>query len=223
MFCTKCGSVLEDDAKFCTTCGEAVDGSGKKNIDKVEQNLSIAEKSIIAVLFAIILIGIGVITTLLIMGDNTAQDTIKENEPIKETIESTIAQSQSIDSKIEESKIWNEADSKVEEQTQTYNEPVGIELENNNAEYIFPTSNIEYLTMNDLMGLSQEECRIARNELYARYGRLFNDENLQAYFNSCSWYFGSISPEDFDNSILNEYEVANRDLIVQYEQEMGYR
>lgn len=119
MFCTKCGSVLKEDAKFCTTCGEAVDGSGKKNVDKVERNLSIAEKRIIAVLLAVIMIGIGVIIALLIM-DNTAQDAIKENETVKETIESTISQGQSKDSKIGESKIWTEDDSKVEEQTQTY-------------------------------------------------------------------------------------------------------
>lgn len=29
--------------------------------------------------------------------------------------------------------------------------------------------------------------------------------------------------ETLDESIFNEYEVANRDLIVQYEKDMGYR
>ena len=77
--------------------------------------------------------------------------------------------------------------------------------------------------MDELMGLSAEECRIARNELFARYGRRFQDETLQAYFDSLSWYNGTIDPEDFDESVFNEYEVANRDLIVQYEKEMGFR
>ena len=52
---------------------------------------------------------------------------------------------------------------------------------------------------------------------------MFDDEELQAYFDSCSWYRGSIRPEDFDDSVLNEYEMANRDLIVEYEKEKGYR
>ncbi len=74
-----------------------------------------------------------------------------------------------------------------------------------------------------MAGLSAEQCRIARNELYARYGRKFSDIGLQTYFNSCSWYQGSIAPEDFNETVFNEYEIANRDLIVQYEIEMGYR
>lgn len=90
-------------------------------------------------------------------------------------------------------------------------------------EYILPESGSRYLSESDLQGLSKEECRIARNEIFARHGRKFDDEELQEYFNSCSWYTGTIAPEDFDDSVLNEYEIANRDLIVTYEQEKGYR
>lgn len=90
-------------------------------------------------------------------------------------------------------------------------------------QYVLPNSNSEYLTMEDLEGLTKEECRIARNELFARYGRMFDDEALQAYFNACEWYQGTIAAEEFDDSVLNEYEIANRDLIVKYEEEMGYR
>ena len=91
-------------------------------------------------------------------------------------------------------------------------------------EYILPTSNSEYLTMEDLQGLTAEDCRIARNELYARYGRRFLDESLQEYFDSKSWYRGTIEPDDFnDLEWLNEYEIANRDLIVEYEEAQGYR
>ena len=93
-----------------------------------------------------------------------------------------------------------------------------------NVDYILPTINSEYLTMDDLEGLSAEQCRIARNELYARYGRRFLDESLQAYFDSKSWYRGTIEPDDFvDLEWLNEYEIANRDLIVEYETAKGYR
>lgn len=86
-----------------------------------------------------------------------------------------------------------------------------------------PTSSSEYLTMSDLEGFSQDDCRMARNELYARHGRRFDDPNLQAYFDALDWYEGTIAPSDFDESVMNEYEIANRDLIVQYEKDMGYR
>ena len=90
-------------------------------------------------------------------------------------------------------------------------------------EYIFSYSNSRYLTENDLKNLSKEELRIARNEIYARHGRRFNDEQLQYYFDSKSWYWGTISPEYFDDSVLNDYEEKNGELIIQYEIWMGYR
>lgn len=89
--------------------------------------------------------------------------------------------------------------------------------------YQFRTSNCCYLTESDLAGLNAMECKIARNEIYARYGRLFTDPDLQAYFNGKRWYYGFISPEEFDDNVLNECERANLDLIVQYETAHGYR
>lgn len=37
-------------------------------------------------------------------------------------------------------------------------------------EYVLPDSDSRYLNMKDLEGLGADECRIARNELYARHG-----------------------------------------------------
>lgn len=94
---------------------------------------------------------------------------------------------------------------------------------NENAEFMLPESHVRYLTKSELAGLSAEQCRIARNEIYARHGRMFTDEGLRVYFESFDWYVPCISPNDFEESMLNEYEMANRDLIVEYETEQGYR
>lgn len=90
-------------------------------------------------------------------------------------------------------------------------------------DYIFRKSSSQYLTEADLEKLTEWECKIARNEIYARYGRTFMDEALQEYFDTKLWYIGCIAPEDFDDSVLNDYERANLDLIVRYETEQGYR
>ncbi|MBQ7707151.1 MAG: YARHG domain-containing protein [Lachnospiraceae bacterium] len=90
-------------------------------------------------------------------------------------------------------------------------------------EYILKNSSSEYLAVSDIAGMSKEQCRLARNEIYARHGRLFDDPELQAYFNSCSWYVGYIEPDKFDESVLNAYEKSNLELIVAYEKDMGYR
>ncbi len=90
------------------------------------------------------------------------------------------------------------------------------------TQYILPYSSDEYLLESDVENLSEEECRIARNEIYARHGRKFDDEQLQNYFDACSWYEGTINPEDFSEDILNEVEKANLQMIAEYEEEMGY-
>ena len=91
------------------------------------------------------------------------------------------------------------------------------------SDYILPGSDRKYLTNDDLKNLNADTCRLARNELYARHGRLFDDAVLQNYFNGKSWYRGTIKPEDFTESMLNSYEIYNRDLIVEFEKEKGFR
>ena len=89
-------------------------------------------------------------------------------------------------------------------------------------EYIFPNSDTEELTDSDLelIADNSDMLRKARNEIYARYGRMFQDEKLQAYFNEKSWYRPSIEPEDFSEDMLNETEKKNCRLIKKYEEKL---
>ena len=91
-----------------------------------------------------------------------------------------------------------------------------------NGGYILPDSDKRLIGREDLMNLSPEQCKIARNEIYARHGRKFKDAALQSYFDSCPWYSGRIEPDSFSDSYLSEVEKKNRDAIVAFEQEMGY-
>lgn len=84
--------------------------------------------------------------------------------------------------------------------------------------YILPESDSKYLTDSDVAGLSKEQLRIARNEIYARHGRRFKDPELQAYFDAQSWYNGTIDPEDFDYR-FNDYERKNQDFLSEKEAE----
>lgn len=87
-------------------------------------------------------------------------------------------------------------------------------------EYILPYSDTEKVTKADLEYLTKEQCRIARNEIYARHGRRFNDKKLQAYFDKQSWYFGSVEADEFDESVLNSVEKANAKFILKYENKL---
>lgn len=99
---------------------------------------------------------------------------------------------------------YNEA--QESEDTSTYNQ--GIE-----SEYLLPESSSRYLTTEDLKGMDKEMLRLARNEIYAKHGRKYETDDLREYFSSKSWYYGYLSADEFDDSVLNEYEKANLDLI----------
>lgn len=84
-------------------------------------------------------------------------------------------------------------------------------------DYVLPGSNSSLYSYATLQSLSDWELRVARNEIYARHGRLFNNADLQAHFNSKSWYKGTIAPDAFDASVLNSVELENIDRIKEVE------
>ena len=84
-------------------------------------------------------------------------------------------------------------------------------------EYILPDSSTKYLSNADLQGLSWEELCLARNEIFARHGRIFKTPEIAQYFSEKSWYEGTIAPERFNDSVLSAIEKANVQLIVAYE------
>ena len=102
----------------------------------------------------------------------------------------------------------------------------GSEMSQENTEeddYILLDSDSRYITTEDLDQLSEYEILLARNEIYARHGRIFNNEDLNAYFRSKSWYQPLVSGADFTEeyaaSVFNDMEARNIDTIVTYERE----
>lgn len=90
-----------------------------------------------------------------------------------------------------------------------------VEGEEAEDAYVLPESNEKGLSADELRDLGEDRLRIARNEIYARYGRSFQDEALAQYFQKKAWYCQS---ETIDDTVLSETELANRDLILQAEQ-----
>lgn len=84
-------------------------------------------------------------------------------------------------------------------------------------EYVLPDSAKRKLKKSDLKGLSKEELRIARNEIYARHGRMFDDKKLQKYFDSQSWYDGTVPASEFSEDVLSSVEKKNVAFIRQFE------
>ena len=78
--------------------------------------------------------------------------------------------------------------------------------------YLFDTANTVY-SASDFEGISPEVIHIIKNEMYARHGYSFKNQDLYNYFMGQVWYSPSILPADFDEKIFTETEVKNLDLI----------
>lgn len=83
--------------------------------------------------------------------------------------------------------------------------------------YILPDSAARLLTRSDVADLSWEQCCLARNEIFARHGRIFQTPQIAAYFEARSWYHGTVPGASFDNNSLTPTERANADFLANYE------
>lgn len=77
--------------------------------------------------------------------------------------------------------------------------------------YIF-NSNKDKVTYSDLHSLSRDELEIAKSEILARHGFVFNKNkpNLQEYFNSQEWYKPN---SNFNADLLSDLEKSNYERI----------
>ena len=177
----------------------------------------------------LIIILIAIIVLLFIKGNQPAKQDDITDKPVVTTEQPTETETSTEQTDRKDVTGQQEASEKTSEvinkEDTTGNEDMGTDgaVGEEDAEYILPESASRLLTEADLANLTQEDLRIARNEIYARHGRKFLDEGLQEYFNGKSWYNGTIEPDDFKEDMLSEIERTNEDTIVNYETKMGYR
>ncbi len=87
-------------------------------------------------------------------------------------------------------------------------------------EYILPEVDSHLYTEQELNVLTDYELYLARNEIFARYGREFKNSDLVEHFSSKGWYSPKYSPSEFDSmpDPLNSTEKDNLALIRALEQ-----
>lgn len=217
MICEKCGTHLEEDALFCGNCGTAVEtNSAHKDADNssydfVYPEIPLPSKKTTVVkqrnLLVPIVIFIAVIMTLI--AAFLAFKLISDSGEVETSSNSNIVHEIENDFDAD-SEIVHDYSSSVEQDEINFAE---------SKEYIYP-SDTEYLVKSQLENLTKEEVALLRNEIYARHGYVFNLEEYKNYFSSKSWY---VPNENFDESMFNPIEKANKDLIVEYEIEMEWR
>ncbi|MDO8685195.1 MAG: YARHG domain-containing protein [Clostridiales bacterium] len=82
---------------------------------------------------------------------------------------------------------------------------------------VLPGSFHRLLTEEDIDGLTPEQLDIMRNGIYAKYGRVFEEPELDRYFSSMQWYVKNLDFKEEDMSISDG---KNADIIAQRSLEM---
>ena len=208
-----------------------VNTGGNAPVKKPKKNkgIKIAIITILGIILAILLIVFALVQTGVI--SISVSDNEKQQESMLDKSKSSKREKEKERrAKEKESESESESEASTVEQTEPNTMPTVAQTESVtvpstvaiNSEFILPDSSTRVLDKSELAGFTAEQCRLARNEIYAKHGRMFDDAGLQNYFNSRSWYHGTIPADRFSDTMLSDIEIQNRNLIITYEKEMGY-
>ncbi|MBR1757982.1 MAG: YARHG domain-containing protein [Lachnospiraceae bacterium] len=144
-----------------------------------------------------------------------------EAEEAEEPATETTEESTTVETTTEETTT---VETTTEETTteETTTEPALSETDQRILDLILACEN-GFIRPTDLYGCDADMCRKVRNGVYARKGRKFQDPALTEYFSQFDWYLPTIDPDNFNDNMLNAYQIENLKTIVSYEKEMGYR
>ncbi|UWP59120.1 YARHG domain-containing protein [Ruminococcus gauvreauii] len=241
MFCEKCGSKLESGDLYCPGCGRKLTGHNTQQYQppRKKPETDGKEKALYALLGVVaVLLVIGIIwgvATLVSLNreeeqyaesSKTEQEHTPEADDKDDTVEPAEVPAVTVTPvPAEEPEAVQEPVVTPEPAPTVTPAPLPAQEPDDSAggDYVIPDSSSRQLDSSDLSGLSEWELRVARNEIYARHGRMFNDSALDSYFRGKSWYVPSIPAENFDdNTYLSKTELKNAKLISDYEASKGY-
>ena len=73
-----------------------------------------------------------------------------------------------------------------------------------------------YFDESDVAGLSADTVQSVINDIYAHHGYIFKTASIQAYYESQSWYKGTVNSESEAEASFNDYERYNKDFLANY-------
>lgn len=104
-------------------------------------------------------------------------------------------------------------------QSETTPQTQAIEIQNNttaaHAGDYLPESSTRLMTDADVAGMSYEDMQMAINEIYARHGRIFETPEIRDHFAAQPWYNGTVSQQDFNESVFSSVEAQNIQFLVE--------
>lgn len=231
MFCTKCGAQIKDGGKFCPKCGTPLKGTPpetkrQESVEMPEQKKGIGSMPVIVGLVLLILLllaGIGG-GAYYFLTHNSAQTAREDDEDDAEGEEDKETENEAEEET--EGQSMSDEEEKLQVNIVFTDETADAQDAWMDADFVLDFSAWREITEEDLEGLNPDQLRIARNEIYARHGRTFLDEELNQWFDGKEWYQDiseKHSPEEFDSlspSPLSDLERRNAAFISEYEKKL---
>lgn len=141
------------------------------------------------------------ISSALLKKENSVESNIDEKENEK-SIEQQIMETASYR---EQSKYWQEVVEWDEANLWTgMDRPLEALLSSDRKNY----------SIEELQKYPEVILYLGLNEIYARHGYIFTDEDLNNYFMGQIWYKSCLESEFFDEEVLNDYERKNRSILL---------
>lgn len=238
MHCERCGYELEEDAAFCQQCGAPATPEDDPSASETEPSAvsttafepaapmapaaeepRFSSKQIACMVVAGAAV-VGAILCIALFCMDPPDVAVPDDAPSSSTATSANAPSGS--------EATNEEDESGATNAETDSASTGADAQGAVSQasatgQILPDSDSRYYTRAELEALSDRELYLARNEIYARLGRGFKNQDLVDWFSGQDWYVERYPPSEFDAlpDQRNEYEHANSDLMMEIETERG--
>ena len=185
--CPKCNFMNKGDVVFCSNCGSLLD-TGRASARNLPENEPKGLSS--GVKNGIIFGCIALVAVILVVGIVLNKDQFVDDD-----------------------------DYGAYDNDEYYEEDAAYDpdkYQGHETEFYFYDSDSRYLSDSDVDDLGVDELQWAINEIYARHGRIFQDDPYGSYFNSCDWYTPMYSSDEFNDAWFNDYEKENIALLSEY-------
>ncbi len=217
-FCINCGAEIPASSKYCDHCGaEQPDGTETAHqTDTKEEPASNNRQGKKPWTTILLIVVIAAAFCAGYFGWNYFSNHSSDNKP-KESETAGVKKKEKASS---EPAITPEASETPIPKSTSTPEPAAtpIPQETSDSGYLLPDSATRKITADDLAGMSAKDLTYARNEIYARHGKVFVHNELNRYFETKSWYHADPS---FTDNMVSDLEGANAGFILQYQKDHG--
>ena len=171
----------------------------------------------VAVIIGILLVAIIVLTVFMVVTGRSAGNTGSSSSKYHADSTQSDVKPQNSDDYIQDVSLdeFSIGESSDDSSASDNAEAAEVAMEDSNG-YILPDSNSRKLKKSDLAGMTAQQLSYAKNEIYARHGRVFKSSELQDYFNEKDWYEEN---DDFKDEDLSKKEAENTEFIDAYQKD----